>query len=61
MLLDGGVRALYKVLEAYTGKLVWPAERPGAYLAIMLRVVVVLLGQHEDQLKGGLPWMEVRI
>ena len=27
---------------------------PGGYLATVLRVVVVLLGQHEDQLKGGL-------
>ena len=36
------------------GEAVWAAEPPGAYLAIMLRVVVVLFGQHEDQLKSGL-------
>ena len=61
MLLDSGLGALYKALEAYMGKTVWPAKPPGAYLTIMLQVVVILLGQHEDQLKGGLPWMEVRI
>ena len=43
------------------GEAVWPTEPPGAYLATMLWVVVVLLGQHEDQLKSGLPWMEVHI
>ena len=36
------------------GKAVWPAENPRAYLATMLWVVVVLLGQHEDQLICGL-------
>ena len=40
---------------------VWSAEPPGAYLATMFRVVVVLLEQHEDQLKSGFPWIEVHI
>ena len=61
MLLDGAVRAPHKILEAYMGEAVWPAEPPGAYLATMFHVVVVLLGQHEDQLKNGLSWMEVHI
>ena len=61
MLLDGGVDSPHIVLEAYMGEAVWRAEPPGAYLTTMLRVVVVLLGQHEDQLKSGLPWMEVHI
>ena len=43
------------------GEAVWPAETLKAYLATILRVVVVLLGQHEDQLKSGLPWMEAHI
>ena len=34
-------------------EVVWSAESPGAYLATMFRVVVVLLGQHEDQMKSG--------
>ena len=57
------------------GEAVWPpnppkAERHGlhghwpnmrAQLPSMIRVVVVLLRQHDDQLKVGLPWMEVHI
>ena len=43
------------------GEAVWLAESPIAYLAIMLRIVVVLLRQHEEQFKSGLPWMEVHI
>ena len=58
MLVDGGVEALDKVLEAYMGEVMLPAKPPETYLIIMLRVVVVLLGQYEDQLKSGLPWME---
>jgi hypothetical protein len=30
-------------------------------LLSMARVVVVLLRQCDDQLKGGLPWMEVHL
>ena len=37
------------------GEAVWPVEPPETYLASMHQVVVVLLGQHEDQLKNGLP------
>ena len=55
MILDSGVGTPRKVLEAYRGEAVRPAEPPGAYLATMLQVVVVLLGQHEDQLKNELP------
>ena len=43
------------------GQVVWLAKPPGAYLATMLRVVVVLLGQHDDQFKSGLSWMEIHI
>ena len=60
-IFDGGVGAPHKVLEAYMDEVVWPAKPSGTYLATMLWVVVVLLGQHENQLKSGLPWMEVHI
>jgi hypothetical protein len=56
------------------GEVVWPhsleAERQGlhghwpnvkAKLPTMAQVVVVLLRQCDDQLKIGLPWMEVHI
>ena len=43
------------------GEAVWPAEPPGVYLTTMLQIVVVLLWQHADQLKSGLPWMKVLI
>ena len=51
----------YKVLEVYMGEAFGLTKPLGTYLAIMLRIVVVLFGQHEDQLKCGLPWMEVHI
>lgn len=41
------------------GEAVWPAEFPGAYLATMLGIIVVLFGEYEDQFKSGLEWMEV--
>ena len=59
MLLDNGVRAPHKVLEAYMGDVVWPAEPLGAYLTIMFWVVIVLFGQHEDQLKYGSPHLAI--
>ena len=37
----------------------WPNVRP--WLPSMVRVVVVLLRQCDDQHKIGLPWMEVYI
>ena len=52
---------MHKVLEAYMGEAVWPAEPSGAYLVTMLWVVIVLLGQYEDELKSGLPSMEVHV
>ena len=55
MIFDGGVRAPRKILEAYMGEAVWPAEPPRAFLATMSRVVVMLFGQLEDQLKNKLP------
>ena len=60
-MLNSGIGTPHKVLKTYMGEAVWPAKPPGAYLATMLRVVVVLLGQHEDLLKSGLSWMEVHI
>ena len=57
MFLDGAVWAPHTVLEAYMDEATWPAKPLEAYLATMLWVVVVLLGQHEDQLKCGLSWM----
>lgn len=58
MLFDSGVGASRKVLEAYMGKAAWPAEPLGTYLATMLWEVIVLLGQHEHELKSGLPWLQ---
>lgn len=58
MLLDYGVGAPRKCLEACMGEEVWLAELPRAYLATMFHVVVLLFGQHEDQLRSGLPWMK---
>ena len=57
------VGALHKVLESYMGEAVLSTDSPppGAYLATMLRIVIVLFWQHEDQLKSGPPWMEVHI
>ena len=52
--IDSGEGAPHKVLKAYTGEAVWLVEPPKAYLATMLRVIIVLLWQHEDQLKSGL-------
>jgi hypothetical protein len=54
------------------GEVVWPhppeAERQGLHghwpnmkVPSMARVVVVLLRQCDDQLKGGHPWMEVHL
>ena len=60
-ILDGRVGALHKVSEAYMGEVVWPAEPLGAYLATMLQAVVMLLGQHDDQPKSGLSWIEIHI
>ena len=51
MLFDGGMGATYKVLKAYMGEAVWLAKPPGAYLGTMVWVVVMLFGQHQDQLK----------
>ena len=64
MLLDNGVGALPKVLEAYMGEAVLPTHPPamkrhglrgrwpmGAKLPSMLRVVIVLLRQRDVQLK----------
>ena len=69
MLRDGGIGVLPKLLEAYMGETVcqpilsvakqhglhgrWP--NMGVKLPSMLRVVVVLFWQHDDQLKIGLP------
>ena len=39
------------------GETVWLAEPPEAYLTTMLRVVVVLLWQHENQLKSEFSWI----
>ena len=55
MLLESGIGAQHKDLKAYLCNAMWLAEPHGAYLAIMLRVVEVLLGQHEDQPKCGFP------
>ena len=68
MFLDSGVGVPPKVLEAYMGEAMWLPNPPeaerhglhghwpnmGAYLLSMARVVVVLLRQHDDQLKIGL-------
>ena len=43
------------------GEAVWPTKPLGAQLATMFQVVVVLLGQHEDQLINGILWMKVYI
>ena len=61
MVVDGGLEAPHKVLEACMGETMWAAKPPGGYLATMLWVVVVLFGQHDDQLKSGRPWMKVHI
>jgi hypothetical protein len=57
-----------KVLEAYTGEAVWLPNPPEAKRQClhgqwpsMARVVVALLRQCDDQLKIGLPWIEVHI
>ena len=57
-LLDGGIGTPHKILEAYIDEAMW-SEHPEAYLATLLWVIIVLLWQHEDQLKDGLPWMEL--
>ena len=36
MILDGGVGALHKVLEAYMGEVGWPAEPTGGTLPYTL-------------------------
>ena len=59
MLLVGRVGFPHKILEAYMDEAVWPAEPPGAYLSIVLRVVVVFLGKHKDEQRNGLSEMEV--
>ena len=61
MILDSGVGALAKVLEAYMGEADLPTNPTRSILRNLLRVVVVLFWQHDDQLKSGLPWMEVLI
>ena len=75
MIFDGAVKALCKVLKAYTGAAGWPADptrgqqvqplramiQLGDILPSMVRIVKVLLQQRNDQLKIGLPWMEVHI
>ena len=68
MILDGGIGAPRKVLEAYMGEVGWPANPPKAerhnlygrwsnvcaWVHNMVRIVVVLLQQHDDQLNIGL-------
>ena len=75
MFLDSGVGALPKVLEVYMGEAVWlpyppEAEWDGfhghwpnveAWLPSMAQVVIVLLQQRYNQLKIGLPGIEVHI
>ena len=60
-LLDSGIGAPWKVLKANMGDAVWPTKPARIYLATMLWINVVLLEQHEDQLRSGLPWMEVNM
>jgi hypothetical protein len=50
-----------RFLEACMGEAALPTNPPKAYLAIMLRIVVVLFRQHDDQLNIGVSWMEVHI
>jgi hypothetical protein len=41
------------------GEVALPTDTPRSILGNVLRLVVVLFYQHYDQLKNGLPWMEV--
>jgi hypothetical protein len=50
---------LPKVLKAYLGE--EPTDPIRSIPENLLRVVVVLFWQHNDQLKSGLPWMKVHI
>ena len=43
------------------GEAALPTDPTRSILGNLLRVVVVLFWQHDDQLKSGLPWMEVHI
>lgn len=43
-----------KVLEAYMDKAKWPTQPLRAYLTTMLWVGVLLLRQHDENLKYGL-------
>ena len=61
MLLDGGGGPLPKVLEAHMGEAALLTNPSEAYLATMLRDIVVLLRQHDDQLNIELSSLEVHI
>ena len=38
-----------------------PTNPPRSILGNLLRVIIMLFWQHNDQLKSGLPWMEIHI
>ena len=64
MLLDGGVGALPKVLEAYMGEVALLTDPTRSILDIYASGcynVGMLLHQRDDQLKIELSWMEVHI
>ena len=56
MLLDGGVGTPHKILLAYMDEAALPTDPPEH---IWFLVAVMLLWHHDDQLKSGLPWMEI--
>jgi hypothetical protein len=61
MIIGSGVGALAKVLEGYMGEADLPTNPTRSILGNLLRVVIVLFWQQDDQLKSGLPRMEVHI
>lgn len=50
-----------KVLVVYMGEAVLPTDPIHNILNNLLRVVIVLFWQHDDQLKSELSWMEIHI
>ena len=53
-MLDGGVGALPKVVDAYMDKAALAIGPSRSIIGNLLRIVIMLFWQHKEQLKSGL-------
>ena len=60
-ILNGGKGALPKILKAYMGEADLSTNPTRSIFGNLLRVVIMLFWQHDDQLKSGFIWIVVHI